>query len=279
MRIPFCPLPLRKAKRISKKFYGIAQPLIKISPGIKLDIEQAGFEMDPIEYMSIAIFSSLFMFSMIFVPLFIISLAVSSVLLVVTLMYLKMYPKLIVKKRVADLERNLLHALKHIYVQVKAGVSIFETFVSISLGDYGSVSKEFKYIVKEINSGTSAEAALEELALKNPSLYFRRAIWQLSNGIKAGSDVAIVLRSIIDNISAQQKIEIRRYGAKLNPMTLVYMMVAVIIPSLGVTFLIILSTFSGMEVSETMFWAILLFLAVFQFMFIGIIKSKRPNII
>jgi pilus assembly protein TadC len=115
--------------------------------------------------------------------------------------------------------------------------------------------------------------------LKNPSLYFRRSIWQLSNGIKAGSDVAIVLRSIIDNISAQQKIEIRRYGSKLNPMTLVYMMAAVIIPSLGVTFLIILSTFSGLVVSETMFWMILVFLALFQFMFIGIMKSKRPNII
>ena len=266
--------------------------MLKISPGIKLDIDQAGFDMDAREYLSIAIFSAFFMFCVVFFPLLLvsivavelvkgltISISIAAILFVVTLLYLKMYPKLIVKKRVADLERNLLHALKHIYVQVKAGVSIFETFVSVSLGDYGSVSKEFKKIVKEINSGTSAEAALENLALKNPSLYFRRSIWQMSNGIKAGSDVAVVLKSIIENIAAQQKVEIRKYGAKLNPMTLVYMMMAVIIPSLGVTFLIILSTFSGFTVSETMFWLILVFLAVFQFMFIGIIKSRRPNII
>jgi hypothetical protein len=57
------------------------------------------------------------------------------------------------------------------------------------------------------------------------------------------------------------------------------MMVAVIIPSLGVTFLMVLSSFAKIPVTEKMFWAILAFVAIFQFMFLGILKSKRPNLI
>ena len=117
------------------------------------------------------------------------------------------------------------------------------------------------------------------MALKNPSPYFRRAIWQISNGIKAGSDISPLLKAVIDGIFAEQRIAIRRYGSQLNPLTLVYMMVAVVLPSLGLTFLLVLSSFSGLVISETIFWMILVFLAVFQFMFMGIIKSRRPNII
>ena len=144
--------------------------------------------------------------------------------------------------------------------------------VSISGGNYGYVSEEFKRVVKEVSSGISMEASLERVALENPSLDFRRSIWQLSNGMKAGSDIRSVINSIAESISTEQRISIRRYGAQLNPLTLVYMMLSVILPSLGITFLIVLSSFSGFSVSERIFWIILVVLALFQFMFLGIIR-------
>ncbi|MBI2076072.1 MAG: hypothetical protein HYT72_02375 [Candidatus Aenigmarchaeota archaeon] len=103
--------------------------------------------------------------------------------------------------------------------------------------------------------------------------------FKVFSGIKSGSDVGSILKSIIDNISSEQKIAIRRYGSQLNPLTLVYMMIAVIIPSMGITFLMVLSSFSGASFSESTFWFILAFLVIFQFMFLGLIKSRRPNIV
>lgn len=292
MRIPFCPLPTNRAKVVAKRFYGIAEQLVKITPSLKLELIQAGFGMSEIEYMGIAVFSSLFMLLFTFLPLAIfissatsltrglgIAFAAGTFMFFVTLIYIRKYPKLLIQRNLRNIERNLLFALRHFYVQVKSGVSIFDALTSVASGNYGSVSQEFKVAIRKINSGATTESVLEDLALKNPSAFFRRSIWQLSNGIKAGSDISSLIKAVIDNISAEQRIAIRRYGSQLNPLTLVYMMVAVVLPSLGVTFLLVLSSFSGLVVSEIMFWAILGFLALFQFMFVGIIKSKRPTII
>ena len=291
MRIPFCPLPVNRAKIVAKRFYGLADPIARLSPTLRLELMQGGFNLDEREYLSIAIFTSLFTLLLVFAPLAIVFLPlgiekalsigfpVSLLLALFTFFYLKHYPKLVVHKKISDVEKNLLYALRHMFVHVKAGIPLFDTLVAVSSANYGSVSSELRTAVKKINAGAPIESVLEELSLKTPSLYFRRAIWQLSNGIKSGSDVGSILKTIIDNISSEQKIAIRRYGSQLNPLTLVYMMIAVIIPSMGITFLMVLSSFSGASFSESTFWFILAFLVLFQFMFLGLIKSRRPNIV
>ena len=293
MRIPFCPIPVKKAQKIlGNTFYGIAEPILKMSPSLDLELKQAGFDISSRDYISIAFFSSIFMFILTYSCFAVIAfrfVEVSKVVLVsllvgmlfsfVTFFYIKAYPKLIVKKRMFDIERNVLYALRHMYVQVTSGVSLFEAMVSVSKGDYGQISSEFKAAIKLINTGVQIEKALEDLTLRNPSIYFRRAMWQISNGVKSGSDIGGILKNIIDYISTEQKIMIRRYGSQLNPLTVAYMMIAVIIPSLGVTFLMVVSSFAKIPVTEYMFWGILGFVTIFQFMFLGIIKSKRPNMI
>ncbi len=290
MRIPFCPLPIEKAKKVSKKFSGPAQTLSKFG-NLKLQLEQAKMPVSPVEYMSITLFSATF-FSIIISILLIVVTAtrleisksislgvlVGIVIFVAVILYLKNYPKLIVKKRVANIERNLLHALKHLLVHIKAGVPLYDGIVSITRGNYGSVSDELEEMIEKVDTGTSMEDALEEISLKNPSQIFRRSIWQISNGMKGGSDIGDVLREIITNISQEQIIAIRKYGSQLNPLTMVYMMIAVIIPALGTTFLFVFSSFSPLPISEFTFYMIIIGLALLQFIYMGMIRSKRPNI-
>jgi pilus assembly protein TadC len=109
-------------------------------------------------------------------------------------------------------------------------------------------------------------------------MYFRRVIWQLTNAIRTGADLSDTLDAIVDNLANEQKVAIRKYGSQLNPLSMMYMMLAVILPSLGITFLVLLSTFSGFAVSEMIFWFILCILIVFQFSFVGLVKSRRPTI-
>ena len=157
----------------------------------------------------------------------------------VTFFYIKAYPKLLVKKKQANVERNILYALRHMYVQVTSGVPLFDAMVSVSQGNYGQVSSEFKAAIREINTGVPIDKAIDDLTELNPSMYFRRAMWQVSTGVKTGSDIGGILKNTIDYISAEQKIMIRRYGSQLNPLTVAYMMIAVIVPSLGITFLMV----------------------------------------
>lgn len=186
-------------------------------------------------------------------------------------------PDVKAKRRVRELEKELPYALRHVLIEVKAGISVYHAIVSVSDG-YGEASKEFKRIAKDMNSGVSEIEALERAVVRNPSLEFRRALWQIINALKSGSDVAKTLDSLVDAIVQKQILDVQRYGKELNPYTLMYMMVAIIIPSLGVTFMIVISTFTGTQITQTMFYMILGGLIIFQAMFINMIKAKRPKV-
>ena len=173
------------------------------------------------------------------------------------------------------LERDLLGALNHMYIELKSGVTLFNSMVGLTDG-YGEVSEEFKKIVKDINAGISEMTALDNASRRNPSLSFRRALWQIINSLRSGSNIAKSLETIVDVMVKDQIIAIRRYGQELNPYTMMYMLAAVIMPSMGITFLIILSSFAGIVIPNLIFPLILLFLIFFQIFYLGIIKVKRP---
>jgi pilus assembly protein TadC len=196
-------------------------------------------------------------------------------------LYLVLYPKSIVNNRVKMIERNLLFALRTLLIQIRSGVPIFNAMASVAMGNYGAIAEEFKIVVEKVNAGRPVVEVLEEMAVRNPSLYFRRALWQLVNSLKSGSDVGKNLEDVIKSLSKEQLVEIGRYKSMLNPLSMMYMMIAVIAPSLGITLLIILSFFPGMEklANENVFWLLMGGIVFMQFIFLGLIKSRRPNLI
>jgi pilus assembly protein TadC len=132
-------------------------------------------------------------------------------------------------------------------------------------------------VVNEINTGKSEAEALEKITRETPSLFFRRVMWQMINALKSGADIGLVMKEIVDNMAMEQRVAIKKYGATLNPLALMYMLFAVIFPTLGITFLLVLSSFTGAKFNlELVLMGILGVILLFQFMFIGLIKSRRP---
>lgn len=258
-------------------------------PDLDRTLSQARMDVDPITHLAESIFRGLSTGAMIGLSLIAIGLMFQDMFLLKLsaglaptaglfgfYTYAKL-PDIRAKKRVRNLEKELPYALRHVLIEVKAGVSIYEALVSASEG-YGEASEEFEKIVRDINSGVSEIEALERAVVRNPSLQFRRALWQIINALKSGSDVSKTLESLVDAIVEQQILEVQKYGKELNPYTLMYLMIAVIIPSLGVTFLMVLSTFTGINVGETVFYGILAGLIMFQFIFMNMVKAKRPKV-
>ena len=289
MIIPFVPMTLKKVLKASKIFEGFGNAIAKSKPSLKMDLFQAEIDIQPREYASIAVFTAFFYFLMLFGlvfwigliargPDFVLPTAIATIFSGFVFTYILRYPTLVSSKRTKKLERDLLTALQHILIEIRSGVPLFNALIGISNG-YGEVSEEMKKVVKEINAGTSEINALEKASQRNPSLYFRRSMWQMTNAIKAGSDVAGALNSIVEGLTREQVNAIRRYGQELNPYSMVYMLVAVIMPTLGITFLIILSSFAGIQIPGLIFPLILVGLALFQFFFMGIIKTKRPSMV
>lgn len=191
------------------------------------------------------------------------------------------YPRIFVSRRQKDIERNLLPALEDMLVQINSGVPLFSVMVNISSSGYGELSIEFKKAVKRINAGESEKEVLEDLGENNPSIFFRRTLWQISNGMNAGSDMAIVINDSIHALHEEQLIQIQNYGNKLNPLIMFYMLVSVIIPALAITFITILASILGLEGRMIQFVFIGLFIGVMlvQVMFLGLIKSRRPSLL
>lgn len=292
-RVPF--LESARIRNLSRIFIGIGDVLSRVSPYTGISLGQSGiaerYDISSREYFSVCFLISLALFlgssviisgalflggspNLIFGPLF------GIIIAFLAYVQISAYPKVLVNRRVKDMERNLLFVLRTILVQIRAGVPIFDTFVSVATGDYGQISEEFKSVVDKARAGKSVVDSLEELTVRNPSLYFRRAIWQLLNALKSGSDVGENLENVIESLSKEQLVDIRRYKSILNPLAMMYMMIAVIAPSLGITVLIILSTFPGMEGigNERTFWILLAGVVVMQFMFMTMIKGRRPNL-
>ena len=290
-KIPFLPLPYKMVRKITNHFLGLGENLTGMFPSLKYDLEQSGFEISPRRWMSIALFAFMFYFVVILAVIFSVTIVAKietqralSISMFAGLgiglgsfMFLSFYPKLSAQKKVKKIENNLPFVLHHILVQVRSGVPLYDTLVSIAQSDYGLLSKEMRRVVNEINTGKSEAEALERVTRETPSFFFRRVMWQMINALKSGADIGTTMKEIVESLAVEERVAIKRYGAQLNPLALMYMLFAVIFPTLGITFLLVLTSFTGLALNlELVLFGIIGVLVLFQFMFIGLIKSRRP---
>ncbi|MCK5040414.1 MAG: type II secretion system F family protein [Candidatus Aenigmarchaeota archaeon] len=277
----------KKLMKKSRVFYKYAKKIAPYLQGLKVDLLQARKKYSLEEYIAFSIYSSLKTTIMMFITLIfmwiiledalILKLAFASVpLFFIMMMYtILAKPKIMAKRMARDIDGELPYAMRHLLIEIRSGIPIYESLVNISEG-YGYVSKEFKEIVCNVNGGKSEIEAIEDSILQSPSTSYRRSFWQILNSLKTGTTLEVALKNIVDNMLKEQLLSIKKYGQELNPLTLMYMLFAVIVPSLGITFLTILTTFTGGGIGAPMLYSILAVLIVFQVMFLNMIKSRRP---
>lgn len=255
---------------------------------LPLDLEQAKLAIDARVYGALVFTTALFYAVIFFMLFLLLSLIVRANLLPIGLLFglgffffmimaSTFYPRTLARKRMRRLETNLVPALQHLTIEIRSGVPLYNAMNGIASG-YGEVSLEFAQVVRDISTGTHEVEALGEAARRNPSFQFRRAVWQVMNALRAGSDVGVALEGLIQDFSSEQVTAIRRYGQELNPWTMIYMVGAVIIPSLGLTFLTIISSFASVTIPKIIFPVIILALFGFQMFFMNFVKTKRPPV-
>lgn len=265
----------------------IVKIITKKNPLLKKDLRTAGMKDTPEELVKKAIKTSLMMsFSILILGFFYLdsqdgNLLLLPIIFLAALFIFYKYSLLQVKgriiKRKKEIDRDVLFAGRYLLVKLNSGQPLINALVDASKS-YGTASKYFKDIVKEIELGRSVEDALAYESEYSPSEKFRKILFQISNAIKIGIDVTEFLEATLEDIANDQIIEIQRYGKKLNSLTLFYMLLAVVVPSLGMTIFIIIFSLSGLDINYIFFGAILFFLTILQAMFLVMYKSIRPNI-
>lgn len=266
----------------------IAQRAEFIVPTLEQDLKGARIHVDPIKYLAFSIEKSLQMGLTMVVSALgagyvleepMLMYASGSMLLLTPLMFLTFAyrPRVTAGKKANKLEKELPYALRHMLIQVKSDISLFQAMVSVTKG-YGEASNEFRKIVNEINGGKSQVEALENSLERNQSLMYRKVIWQMINSLKSGTDIGETLQTLVDNIIEDQRIQVEKYGEDLSPFILMYLMLGVILPSLGVTIMIVLSSFTGFSISTSVFYALGIGMILFQLAFLNLIKTKKPDV-
>jgi flagellar protein FlaJ len=295
--IPFAPFQVtRSSKRMLQGFYPIGAALKSFFPRLKTELSDNGSHLTSTEYLSGVVLTSVFYFALSFILLLaaaekfssdvnsarVAALAFAGFLAIATFGYSLLFPRLLAMRFARDIDRNLLFATRHLTIQTSAGVPLFESIVSISenygdpLLDYGTISAEFARIVKEVHGGKELTTALEDLASRVSSDDYRRLVWQIANANKAGANMGFVLRQMMSYIADEQRVKIRDYGSQLSPLAIFYMLMCIIAPTMGVIFLIIISTLAHIQITDAILGGVLVFSLIAQVVFIGLIKSRRP---
>ncbi|MBR9692201.1 type II secretion system F family protein [Candidatus Woesearchaeota archaeon] len=194
-----------------------------------------------------------------------------------TFLYFVKLPDIKIIKKRKSIDREVVYAGRFLIVEMESGVLLYNAMANVAKS-YKEIGKEFSNILNNIDMGTNIEDALNETIEFTPSPDFRRLLWQIINALRTGSDVSESLKSVVEQITREQIIEIKAYAKKLNPLAMFYMIIAVILPSLGITMLIVLSSFISIQLSLPLLVGIAVLLGLLQLIFFVVIKSSRPAV-
>ena len=256
-------------------------------PHLRFKLKQAGMNIKPEDFVKQTFLSAFYLTAGLFSSITLILVkfeAFTTLLLLLVfpffallMFYLIKIPDAKILGRGKDISKEVVFAGRFLIIELESGVPLYNALQNLSK-NYKAIGSYVKEITDKVDLGTSVEDALNEAVELVPSDDLRKMFWQIINSLRTGSDVSRSLLSTVDQIAKRQKIQINEYSKKLNPLAMFYMMIAVIAPSLGMTMLIILSSFVNFTLSLTILLFLAALLGFMQFMFLATIKFSRPPI-
>lgn len=127
-------------------------------------------------------------------------------------------------------EKQLPFALRHLAVEIRAGMGLYQAMRAVAEADYGVLSEEFTRTLREIDEGKSTEVALSNLAARMKSRGIRRAIANVLRAVRIGGNLSDAIMSVANDVAFEQRMKVAAYGEKLNFFSVIYMFVAVVFP-------------------------------------------------
>jgi len=269
----------------------MALPIFKILgnffPALKEKLIQAGLAEKPEHFIKRSFMIAFYLTTFIMVVLIIIFITLQVVkwlliiifpilLLLIFINFVKR-PDIIIRRKQREFDREIVFAGKFLVIELQSGVPIYNALISVSRS-HPTIGKYFKEILNRIDIGTPMEDAINETIELTVSQNFRKLLWQIYNSLKTGADLAEALNINIEQIAAEQIIEVKEYGKKLNPIVMFYMVVAVIFPSIGIIMFIVFSSFFAISVNLFGLMLVAVFVALVQIVFLTIIRNSRPAV-
>ena len=251
-------------------------------PGLRLKLRQAGILQEPEDYIKNVLGTCILLAVGLFFVFFFFTLSFWSILIALVSLpmlftYFIKFVDVKIEKIKKRIDEEIIFAGRFLIIGLESGVPIHKIFEDMEK-NYEYVGYYFGEILNKVYLGTSMDDAISETINYSPSPNLRRILWQVMNSLKTGTEVSGALNSVIEQIIREQAIAVQEYGKKLSPLAMFYMTISIIVPSLGITMLVILATFIGLKVTLPILIVLAVLIAFVQFMFLSLIKSSRPSI-
>lgn len=279
----------RQSEHLSEVFFAIfkqpAQRMARFFKGMDVDLYRANIKSTPERYAAKMIGFS-FIVTLFAVAIMLI-LNAQLIFLILggflsftfSIFFTRTQPKRRAKARVAEVNRLLPYALRHMGTQLTSGIGLPETMTSVSRASYGALSEEFGRLIRDMNAGVGFEDALASMDKRVNSEPLRRAIRQIQRALRTGGDLAKTLNTLADETAFEMRMKLRDYTQSLNMFTLIYMFVSSVIPAMLMITINISSSGGGGVISSTAAGVVYLLLLPFLlFYFIMMIKKFEPRL-
>ena len=235
--------------RLFGKFYLLLQsPISKISDffyekmGKKLsdDLLASGMNYNVEQYLSLSLSATLFIW--VISLFFLILLAVTKAIGVLTALILMilvpafvlvvafLIPDSKAKKIAQQIDKELPFALRHMSIEIRAGVGIYKTMQSIASSGYGPLSDGFRWVLYQVEKGVPTEEALAAWANRTKSESLSRVTSHIIRALRTGGNLSEIMVTIAEDVSFERKMKIADFAEKLNLLGLFLMFATVIGP-------------------------------------------------
>ena len=148
----------------------------------------------------------------------------------VTYVLARAHPSTIAANRSRAAERYLPFALRHLAVEIRAGMGLYQAMRAVAAANYGELSEEFKRTLREIDEGKPMEVALSNLAARSKSKGMRRAVASILRAVRIGGNLSNTIMDIAKDVSFEQRQKVAAYSEKLNFFGVLFMFVGVVFP-------------------------------------------------
>lgn len=188
-------------------------------------------------------------------------------------------PYFALQNRKAMIESDLLYSARHLLLKLESGSSLLNSLDSVSkLNTKSSLS--FREIVYDVSLGMPIENAIEKAIDKSPSKAYTKILEKIDSSMKTGADIHKTLKSTLRDITKMHLIQIQEYGKKLNPMSMFYMIIGTILPSLGTAMIVVGASLlpGALIIDKRILLSIAFLVFVIQIFFVLAFKSLKPGV-
>jgi len=209
---------------------------------IEADLQSAEMRYSVEQYLTLALSATILIWLILLAFLFVLIVAVNFDILISVLLLIivpivcfavaMILPGSRAKSLASAIDKELPFALRHMSIEIRAGVGIFKTMESIASSDYGALSDGFRNVLFNIEKGVPTEDALEMWGERTRSEGLRRMVSHLVRALKTGGNLSDIMITIAEDVSFERRMKIADFAEKLNLMSLFLMMVAIVLPVL-----------------------------------------------